>query len=93
MLPLFYQCSWEAPRYRACDAEWDAVAQAILTTHDFDQRLELWGQWWEHYIEYQGTVTLYEMTSVAALNTAEFDFTLRKDGWMTFRDVKLADGM
>ena len=93
LLPLFYQCSWEAPRYRACEEEWDAIAQSILTTHDYDTRLELWGQWWEHYMAYQGTVTLYEMTTIAAMNTAEFDFTLRKDGWMTFRDLKLADGM
>ena len=42
-------------------------------------------------MDYSQTITLYEITNVMALNTAEFDFTPRKDGWMTFRDLKLAD--
>ena len=90
LLPLFYQCSWVQANYNVCLDDWDAVAQQILQTMDADARLALWGEWWEHYIDYTQTITLYEMESVAALNTADFDFTLRKDGWMTFRDLKPA---
>ena len=68
----------------------DAVAQGILSTVDNDARMDLWGQWWDFYMDYTQTITLYEITNVMALNTAEFDFTPRKDGWMTFRDLKLA---
>lgn len=93
LLPLFYQCDWSAVAYSICDEEWDAVAEAIPVTLDGDARLDLWEQWWEYYIDLTQTITLFEVTRVMALNTAEFDFTPRKDGWMTFRDVKLADGM
>ena len=55
--------------------------------------LALWEQWWEHYIDLTQTITLFEITDVFALNTAEFDFTPRKDGWMTFRDLAPAGDM
>ncbi len=90
LLPLFYNCDWSAVAYSICDEDWDAVAGAIQVTIDRDARLDLWEQWWEYYIDLTQTITLFEITDVMALNTAEFDFTPRKDGWMTFRDVKLA---
>ena len=91
LLPLFYQCDWNAVAYSICDEEWDAVADAIQVTIDMDERLALWEQWWEFYIDLTQTITLFEVTGVMALNTAEFDFTPRKDGWMIFRDLRLAD--
>ncbi|MCE2471571.1 MAG: hypothetical protein J4G18_06665, partial [Anaerolineae bacterium] len=91
LLPLFYNCDWTAVAYSICDEDWDAVAESIQVTIPLDERLELWEQWWEYYIDLTQTITLFEITDVFALNTAEFDFTPRKDGWMTFRDLKLAD--
>jgi len=32
---------------------------------------------------------LYEMQNVIAINT-DFEWEARKDGWMTFRDLKVA---
>lgn len=90
LLPLFYQCDWSAVAYSICDEEWDAIAEQISVTIDGDARIDLWEQWWEYYIDLTQTITLFEVTNVMALNTAEFDFTPRKDGWMTFRDVKPA---
>ena len=91
LLPLFYQCGWQQSNYNICIDEWDAVSQEILRTVDNDARLALWEDWWGFYMDYTQTITLYEITNVMALNTAEFDFTPRKDGWMTFRDLKLVD--
>lgn len=91
LLPLFYQCGWVQANYNVCIDEWDAVAQEILTTVDNEARLDLWQQWWDFYLDYTQTITLYEITNVMALNTAEFSFTPRKDGWMTFRDLSMAD--
>ncbi len=91
LLPLFYGCDWSSVNYSICNEEWDAVADAIQVTIDMDERLSLWEQWWQHYIDTAQTITLYEVTNVMALNTGEFDFTPRKDGWMTFRGLKLAD--
>ena len=93
LVPLFYQCDWVQANYNVCISEWDEVAQQILTTVDPDQRLELWEQWWDFYIDYSQTVTLYEIDNVMAYNSSEFDFTPRKDGWFTFRNnLGLADG-
>ena len=91
LLPLFHNCDWTAVAYSICDEDWDAIAEAIQVTIPLDERLALWEQWWEHYIDLTQTITLFEITDVFALNTAEFDFTPRKDGWMTFRDLKPAD--
>ena len=92
LLPLFYQCSWVQSNYNVCIDEWDAVAQSILSTVDTDARLSLWEEWWGFYMDYSQTITLYEIGNVIALNSAEFDFTPRRDGWFTFRDLGLADG-
>ncbi|MDE2820831.1 MAG: ABC transporter substrate-binding protein [Chloroflexota bacterium] len=87
----YYQCDWSAVAYNICNEEWDAVADAIQVTIDTDERLALWEQWWEFYIDYSQTITLFEVTNVMALNTADFAYAPRKDGWMTFRDVQVAD--
>jgi peptide/nickel transport system substrate-binding protein len=92
LTPLFYQCDWVQANYNVCVEEWDAVAKQILTTIDDDERLALWEQWLDFYIDYSQTVTLYEIDNVMAYNSAEFEFTPRKDGWFTFRDLTLADG-
>ena len=78
LLPLFYQCDWSSVNYSICNEEWDAVAEQIQVTIDSDARLDLWEQWWEFYIDTAQTITLYEVTNVMALNTAEFDFTPRQ---------------
>ena len=92
LVPLFYQCSWVQANYNVCVEEWDAVAQEILRTVDPDARMALWEQWWDFYLDYSQTITLYEIDNVMAYNSSEFVFTPRKDGWFTFRDVQLADG-
>ena len=92
LVPLFYQCDWVQANYNVCLEEWDAVAQEILTTVDTETRLGLWQDWWDIYLDYSQTVTLYEIDNVMAYNSAEFEFTPRKDGWFTFRDLGLAGG-
>ena len=91
LLPLFYQCDWSSANDAICVEEWDEVADAIQVTIDMEERLDLWEQWWEHYIDYSQTVTVFEITNVMALNTAEFDFSPRADGWMIFRGLSHAD--
>ncbi len=92
LVPLFYQCEWVQANYNVCVEEWDAIGEEILTTVDPEARIELWSEWWDFYIDYSQTITLYEIDNVMAYNSAEFVFTPRKDGWFTFRDVQLADG-
>ena len=87
LVPLFYQCDWVQANYNVCVEEWDALAKEILTTVDTESRLEMWQQWWDFYINYAQTVTLYEIDNVMAYDSAEFEFTPRKDGWFTFRDL------
>jgi peptide/nickel transport system substrate-binding protein len=89
LVPLFYTCDWWESTYHVCDEEWDAVSKAILTTTDPDERLALWGEWWEYYLDYAHTVTLYEIQYTYAMND-DFNWTPRADGWMTFRDLTLA---
>jgi hypothetical protein len=40
-------------------------------------------------MNYAQTITLYEMNSVIAYNSSKFEFTPRKDGWFTFRDLRV----
>jgi peptide/nickel transport system substrate-binding protein len=87
LLATFYQCDWVQANYNVCVPEWEAIGEQILTTVDPEARLALWEQWWEYYMTYAQTITLYEMNSVMAYNSAEFEFTPRKDGWFTFRDL------
>jgi peptide/nickel transport system substrate-binding protein len=91
LVPRFYLCSWTQANYNVCIEEWDEVGQAILTTVDPDERLELWDQWWDFYLDTSQTITIYEIDNVMAFNSAEFEFVPRKDGWFTFRDLRLAN--
>ena len=63
------------------------VVEAVKTM-DGVNAVELWGQWWQQYMDYAQTISLYEINSVIAYNSADFEFTPRKDGWFTFRDLK-----
>lgn len=87
LVPLYYQCDWVQANYNVCVEEWDVVGQELLNTVDPEARLELWDQWWDFYMDYSQTIALYEINSVMAYNSAEFEFTPRKDGWFTFRDL------
>lgn len=91
LVPAFYLCSWVQANYNVCVEEWDAIGSQILSTVDPEARIALWEQWWEYYLDYSQTITLYEMDSVMAFNSAEFIFEPRKDGWFTFRDLRLVD--
>jgi len=88
LVPKFYTCEWTQANYNVCVDEWDALGEEILTTVDPTARLALWEKWWGFYMDYAQTITLYEIDSVIAYNSAEFEFTPRKDGWFTFRDLK-----
>ena len=91
LVPLFYQCDWVQANYNVCVEDWDALGKEILRTVDPVERLAMWEEWWGYYLDYSQTVTLYEIDNVMALNTAEFDWTPRRDGWFTFRDLFLAN--
>lgn len=90
LVPRFYRCEWTQANYNVCVDEWDAIGEEILRTVDPEARLELWDQWWDYYIDYSHTISLYEIDNVMAFNSAEFEFVPRKDGWFTFRDLRLA---
>ncbi len=90
LVPTFYRCDWVQANYNVCVNEWDALGGEILQTVDPTSRLTLWEQWWETYLDYAQTVTLYEIDSVIGFNSAEFEWTPRKDGWFTFRDLRPA---
>jgi peptide/nickel transport system substrate-binding protein len=90
LVPSFYRCEWTQANYNVCVDEWDALGEQILTTVDPDARLALWGEWWDYYMNYAQTITLYETNSVIGYNSAEFEFTPRKDGWFTFRELRAA---
>ncbi|MEM6284667.1 MAG: ABC transporter substrate-binding protein [Chloroflexota bacterium] len=90
LVPLFYRCEWVQANYNVCVDDWDAIGEEILRTVDPMARLDLWSQWWDFYLDYSQTVTLYEIDNVMAYNSDEFVFTPRKDGWFTFRDLQLA---
>ena len=87
LLATFYACDWVQANYTVCVPEWEEIGDQILTTVDPEARLALWEEWWNYYMDYAQTITLYEMNSVMAYNSAEFEFTPRKDGWFTFRDL------
>lgn len=92
LIPLFYQCDWVQANYNVCVPEWDALGKEILQTVDPEARLDMWREWWDYYLDYSHTVTLYEIDNVMAFNSDEFVFTPRKDGWFTFRDnLRLAN--
>ncbi len=93
MTPLFYQVDWPSVHNSVANypqaAEWGDISDSIMQTIDSAARLDLWADWQEHYLAYSGDVVLYEMQNVIAINT-DFEWEARKDGWMTFRDLKVA---
>ncbi|MDL1899511.1 hypothetical protein FBR02_01940 [Anaerolineae bacterium CFX9] len=92
LVPTFYRCAWVQANYNVCVDEWDALGGQILTTVDPEARIALWEQWWDYYLNYAQTLTLYEIDSIIAYNSADFEFTPRKDGWFTFRDLRPREG-
>ena len=64
LTPLFYTCEWQQANYNVCVEEWDALGKEIMSTVDPDARLAKWEQWWDFYIDYAATVTLYEIDNV-----------------------------
>ena len=88
LTPLFYTCEWEQANYNVCVEEWSELGKQILQTIDEEERIALWEQWQEFFVDYAQTVPLYEVTRVVAMDSA-FDWEPRADGWFTFRDLKL----
>lgn len=86
LVPLFYVCDWWEPTYHVCDPEWDKVSEKIYLTIDADERLKLWEEWWDYFLDYAHTVTLYEIDNTYAMSE-DFEWTPRSDGWMTFRGL------
>lgn len=86
LVPLFYQCSWYDLYYHVCVEEWDEVSNEILKTFDLDERVALWGEWWEYYLDVAVYATIFEMENQYAIND-RFNWEPRADGWMTFRDL------
>jgi hypothetical protein len=93
LTPLFYQAEWpgkqNSTKNYANIVAWDATSDEIMQTIDFDSRLALWGDWQEEFLAWGGDVVLYEMQNVIAINS-DFEWEARKDGWMTFRDLRVA---
>lgn len=90
LVPLFYTCDWWESTYHVCDEGWDEVANSILTTVDAAERLTYWESWWDYFLDYSQTVTLYEIQNMYAISD-KFEWTPRADGWMTFRGLSVAD--
>jgi peptide/nickel transport system substrate-binding protein len=91
LIPLFFSCEWVTPRSRPCDVaegEWDELNKRILSTIDLEQRLELWEQFWDFYVDEAVEITIHFMDQISAINN-RFEWTPRADGWMTFRDLRL----
>lgn len=88
LVPKFYTCEWKQATYNVCEKEYDALGKEILKTVDPVKRKELWGKWWEFFVDYSQTVPLYEMNKVYAMND-KFVWKPRVDGWVTMRDLTL----
>lgn len=84
----FYTCDWVQSTYTVCEEEWDAIGNEILVTVDPDERLALWEQWQETYVDYAQTVSVMELRDVIGIND-KFSWQPRADGWFTFRDLEL----
>jgi len=89
LAPTFYTCEWKQSNYNVCVKDWDALGKEILNTVNPEKRLALWDKWWDTYLNYAQTISLYEIDSVMAYNSSKVEFTPRKDGWFTFRDLKV----
>ena len=94
LVPTFYTCAWRNPNALPCvlseDGSWDRLSLRIRATVDAEERLGLWANFWDYYVEQAGEITLHHLDSTSAIND-RFEWTPRADGWMTFRDLKLRD--
>jgi peptide/nickel transport system substrate-binding protein len=90
LVPLFYSCEWSGANYDSCVPEWDAISQQILSTVDPAERLALWAPFWETYMDYAATATLYEIDNVIGMSD-EFEWPARADGWFTFRGLTVRE--
>lgn len=88
LIPLFFTCDWWCSYYHICDPELDAVSKEIQVAMDPDERLALWGEWWEEWLDVGDTACLYEILYAYAINE-EFEWQPRVDGWVTLRDLKV----
>ena len=86
LIPTFYTCDWWESTYHVCEKDWSALGEEMVKTVDPEKRKEMWGKWWEYFVDYAQTVPLYEMDNVYAMDS-KFDWMPRADGWMTFRDL------
>lgn len=82
-------CSWEGVNY-VCFEELDELNNQILQEVDPVKRAELWGQWWEFYLDEAFTVSMYEIGRFYGMNE-RLEWTPRADGWITPRDARLVD--
>ncbi len=90
LVPLFYKCDWVQTYRQYCVEEWDAIGQQILDTVDPEERLALWDEWWQYYLDEADTVTLYQIQNVMGMNE-RFEWTPRTDGWFTFRELRVRE--
>lgn len=92
LVPQFYTCAWRNPNALPCVLDetgaWDELSVRIRATVDADERLALWEEFWDLYVEKAGEITLHHLDSTMAISD-EFEWTPRADGWMTFRDLKV----
>ena len=82
-------CSWQGVN-NVCFEELDNLNNAILQEVDPAQRAELWGQWWEFYLDEAFTVSMYEIGRFYGMNE-RLEWTPRADGWISPRDARLVD--
>ncbi|NLE60464.1 MAG: hypothetical protein GX616_19110 [Planctomycetes bacterium] len=86
LIPTFYTCDWWESTYHVCEKEWSDLGEEMIKTVDPVKRKEMWGTWWEYFIDFAQTVPLYELDNVYAMD-ASFNWEPRADGWMTFREL------
>ena len=53
------------------------LGKEMVKTVDPVKRRELWGKWWEFFIDYAQTVPLYEIDNIYAMND-KFDWKPRR---------------
>lgn len=82
-------CDWTGVNY-ICYEELDELNNAILTEVDTDERLALWEEWWDFYLEEAWVVTLYEIGRFYGMSE-NLEWTPRADGWITPRDARLVE--
>lgn len=94
LTPVFYNCDWVDNEDDICDivqGEWEETGEEIISNVDFDERMALWETFWDFYVDEALEITLYHTTRNMAINSGEFEWEPRKDGWFTFRDLFLTD--